>query len=207
MKVYAQFFNDNGNEFRLNTLLCFGTSSELIGSIVMLNPGSATPNDNVADLEKISNFYKDKKQIDLGNWKFFSPDSTMRQVEKMFNGSYIGKPKELNGVIQIFNLFNLKNQNLNQAIYDLNTIKSRFLFSDDIDFYNKSVYFGFSQAIFRNDVLYNKAKDIFTKTSKSLKSIYSDNFDDNSFYHPGYINRAYKRENIRNLLIKFNKSI
>lgn len=206
MKVYAQFFSDSGNEFRLNTLLCFGTSSKLIGSIVMLNPGSARPNDDVIDLEKISDFYKDKKQISLNNWKSFSSDHTIRQVKKIFDGSYIGKSKELNGIVQIFNLFNLKNQDSKQAINTLNTIKSKFLFNDDIDFYNKSVYFGFGQAIFSNDLLYDKAKDIFTKTPKSLKSIYNDNFDDNSFYHPMYINRKYKQENIQTLLTNFYKS-
>ena len=44
MKVYAEFINDESLIFRTRTLLQFGDSWDLIGSIVMKNPGSAKRN-------------------------------------------------------------------------------------------------------------------------------------------------------------------
>ena len=43
MKVYAEFIEENGILFRTKTLLQYGDSWDLIGSIVMKNPGSAKP--------------------------------------------------------------------------------------------------------------------------------------------------------------------
>ncbi len=70
MKVYAEFIDDNGLLFRTKTLLQFGDSWDLIGSIVMKNPGSAKPEKKI-DEEKtkdISNFYG--KEMDFINWLF-----------------------------------------------------------------------------------------------------------------------------------------
>ncbi|RTJ22496.1 hypothetical protein [Campylobacter jejuni] len=92
-----------------NTLLCFGQSAELLGSAVLLNPGSSKCKEESLtcdELNKIREFYKDKKDVgDFDSWKKFSPDSTMREIEKIFNGQHIDKKTELNGIIQIFNLF------------------------------------------------------------------------------------------------------
>ncbi|GIJ93186.1 hypothetical protein CAPN002_04040 [Capnocytophaga stomatis] len=44
MKVYAHFFEEKGEkevQYRWRTLLQFGDSWEIIGSVVMKNPGSA----------------------------------------------------------------------------------------------------------------------------------------------------------------------
>ena len=42
MRVFAEFFiGDDGKEYRRKTLLHFGTSVELIGSAVLMNPGGA----------------------------------------------------------------------------------------------------------------------------------------------------------------------
>ena len=42
MKVYAEYFEENGLKYRKNTLLQFGNSLDVIGNIVLANPGSAT---------------------------------------------------------------------------------------------------------------------------------------------------------------------
>lgn len=43
MKVYAQYFELEGISYRLNTILQFGDSWELLGNVVLANPGSAEP--------------------------------------------------------------------------------------------------------------------------------------------------------------------
>ena len=45
----------------------------------------------------------------------------MQRIEKIFNGWYINPDeiKKLNGVIQLFNIFNVKNQNLSESIEKL----------------------------------------------------------------------------------------
>ena len=40
----------------------------------------------------------------------------MRFLKKIFDGSYIGEQKKLNGVVLLYNLFNLRNANLQQAL-------------------------------------------------------------------------------------------
>ena len=43
MKVYAQYFELEGISYRLNKILQFGDSWELLGNVVLANPGSAEP--------------------------------------------------------------------------------------------------------------------------------------------------------------------
>jgi hypothetical protein len=42
MKTYAEYFEEDGLSFRTNTILQFGNSWDLIGNIVLANPGSDT---------------------------------------------------------------------------------------------------------------------------------------------------------------------
>lgn len=196
MKVYAEYFEDNNLKFRTSTLLQFGDSWNLIGNIVLANPGSAEP---VEDIDEVSeenlkffyNNYRDKNDFKNGNWYEFAPDQTMHRIEKLFNGEYLNKPTNLNGVIQLFNTFNIKNQYLEEAVKQID-IKSHLLFSIGIEkyFHDKPTYFGFSKEVLNNEILKPIAKSIFDNSSSIVKKIYKQNFDDNSFYHPSYINRA-----------------
>ena len=122
----------------------------------------------------------------------------MRFVEKIFNGGYLNKYKELNGVIQLFNTFNIKNQNLEEAVKQIGT-KSTLLFSVGIEKYfnDKPTYFGFSNEVLNNEILQPVARNIFNNSSKKVKSIYKENFTENSFYHPMYISRAYNQEHFQ----------
>ena len=45
MKVFAHCYDsdETGNNYRWRTLLQFGTSWDILGSVVMKNPGSAEP--------------------------------------------------------------------------------------------------------------------------------------------------------------------
>ncbi|EDO8878154.1 hypothetical protein GNZ76_03435 [Campylobacter coli] len=208
MDVYARYFDTQDYSFRMDTLLCFGQSTELLGSVVMLNPGSAEPKESPTsdELNKIREFYKDKKDVeDFDSWKKFSPDSTMREIERIFNGQHIDKKTELNGIIQIFNLFNLKNSKSDNAIKEMYKIKSRYLFSDDIHlrFYNKIVYFGFSKKMFKCDILRKRACDIFKNAPIVCKENYEVSFEKNNFYHPMYILRTSSKH--KDFLGKFYK--
>ena len=203
MKVYAEYFEEDGLLFRRNTLLQFGNSWDLIGSAVLANPGSAKPvlaaSNEILDL--VSTFYEKNREsecIKPENWHAFSPDSTMRFVEKIFNGWYLGRNMTLNGVVQLFNTFNIKNQNLQQAVTQIGT-DSELLFSYNVYQYfnDKPTYFGFSKEVLGNDILRNVAMNIFENSSEIVRSIYNNDFSKNSFYHPMYINKAYRQNHFQ----------
>ncbi|WP_299977048.1 hypothetical protein [Desulfobacula sp.] len=197
MKAFAEYFEEDGLLYRRNTLLQFGDSWDLIGSVVLANPGSAEPmtaasNDILALVSAFYEKYRVGDNFQSKNWHEFSPDSTMRFVEKIFNGWYIGQNITLNGVIQLFNTFNIKNQNLKEAVAQIG-VESDLLFSYNVYKYfnDKPTYFGFSDVVLGNDVLRNVAMNIFSKSSDVVRSIYNSEFSKNSFYHPKYINHAY----------------
>jgi len=203
MKAYAEYFNENGIFFRRNTLLQFGNSWELIGNAVLANPGSAEPIMGVSEelSGNISNFYakyRNNEDFTSKNWFEFSPDSTMGFVEKIFNGWYVGKEIELNGVIQLFNTFNIKNQNLTEAISQIGK-DSELLFSYNVHshFNDKPTYFGFSNEVLDNETLRSVAIQIFNGASEAVKSLYRKEFSENSFYHPMYVNRAYRQKHFQ----------
>lgn len=111
MTVNAEYLRlANGDPCRRKTLLQFGKNNKLIGSAVLINPGSSTPI-GPSDHGLIKSFYNENhkgENINYNTWKRFKPDSTMRHLAKLFNGWYLGKERPLNGVIQLFNCFYLK---------------------------------------------------------------------------------------------------
>ncbi|MEI6053102.1 MAG: hypothetical protein WCQ44_10400, partial [Opitutaceae bacterium] len=159
MKVYAEFIEENGITYRKTTLLQFGESWDLIGSAVLKNPGSSkqlTPvsNETFAMIEQL---YKEIKP-DQSSWFNFSTDPTMRFLEKVFNGSYIddGYQTELNGVIQLFNLFYINDPDINSANAKALNISSRHLVIDAEStiklFNNKPVFLGWRfEYLIKND--------------------------------------------------------
>jgi len=203
MKVYAEYFKEsNGKEYRKKTLLHFGEGTNLLGSAVLMNPGSAKPIGE-PDSKFLKSFYGENHQItelDLKNWKTFSPDSTMGQLEKIFNGWYLGKQRELNGVIQLFNCFYFRNQNFEEAIKNYNE-ESNYNFNESQFFLDKPVYFGWGGAG-KNGDLKPIATDIFSNYELNSTPIYDSKFENNCFYHPGYVNRSYNRNSKTQQLMK-----
>ena len=218
MKVYAQYFELEGISYRLNTILQFGDSWELLGNVVLANPGSAEPIKEIDDsqIEQLQNFYRnfENRNFDTTNWYEFSDDATMQRIEKIFNGWYINPDEiiKLNGVIQLFNTFNVKNQNLTESIEKLPP-DNDILFSLGIEKYfnDKPTYFGFSNDVLYDDRLRPIAENIFNNSSSIVKTVYNKEFDKNSFYHPTFINRSYKRDffqkYIENVLKPFKEVI
>lgn len=219
MKVYAEFIEDDGLLFRTKTLLQFGDSWDLIGSIVMKNPGSSKPKSNI-DIEtsvKLQEFYK--TNINVENWRVANNDPTMRDISAIFNGSYVGRNVELNGIIQIFNLFNICDQNVSSAYKKANTTSSEFLLPNIegmiLEFQNKPVYIGFSDFYTNKtskhfDFLLDSAIKIFEHVKNGKFDYLNDDqivdnhyYRNNFFYHPQYLNKSSKREKYLPVLEKF----
>lgn len=216
MKIYAEYFEENGLYFRKNTILQFGKNWNLIGNIVLANPGSANPlhkasEESTFELQLFYKQYKDNKVFKANNWFEFKSDATMKFVEKIFNGSYVDENIELNGVIQLFNTFNIKNKILKEAIIQAQDNSNDFSYGIEKYFHEKPTYFGFSQAVLKDKNLCRVAKEIFDNSSETIRSIYNNNFLKNSFYHPMYINRAYNQEHFqkykKNVLLLLFKNI
>ena len=131
MNVYARFLIDDGFAFRLNTVLQFGEGWNVIGAAVLVNPGSAKPVVDVSDYGTLAALSDITGKNDC--WKQFSADPTMRFLKKIFDGSYIGEQKNLNGVVLLYNLFNLRNANLQQALEVAGSCKSPLLFCSNED--------------------------------------------------------------------------
>lgn len=209
MKSYAEYYKlQNGDCYRKKTLLHLGNSTDLIGSAVLTNPGSAEPIGE-PDTEMIKEFYSNIHKIEIHNfddWKTSSMDPTMLQLVKVFNGWYVGKQKKLNGIIQLFNCSYYKNQNLDEALERFNS-DSPFIFSEHHLFINKPVYFGWGNAGKSLD-LKQIAANIFSKYNHKYTPIYNLEFAKNSFYHPGYINRSYNRNlKTKELMTRFEELI
>lgn len=191
MKVYARYFEENELEFRRDTILQFGDSWNLIGSVILINPGSAAPRNTPIQSDVLEHLFTFQAN-NSDSWREFSPDSTMWQIEKLFNGRFIGQNKPLNGVIQLFNLFNLRNANLSEALGLFKTTSSLNIISIEEDITKiggKPVYFGWGNT--GKYQLKNITEKIFESTPK--QPYLNDKFEDNSFYHPRYLQMYHKK--------------
>ncbi len=171
MKVYTHFFPIGNEQFRWRTLLQFGNSWDIIGSTVMKNPGTSSPISKVDDSQITSQLLKfDNSKED---WFEFSVDSTMACVGDLFAFYYNKQSsKELNGVIQIFNLFYLKDGNLFNALKKDKASQCFFRFSCendilqyDLNHLKMPIYLGFADLAF-NKRYRNKAEKFFEESIK-----------------------------------------
>ena len=133
MKVFAHYYDsdETGNNYRWRTLLQFGASWDIIGSVVMKNPGRAEPHNYVHEsttLKQLERFPEPDYGI-YSQWDYFSSDDTLQKVEKLFCAYY--KTATLNGVIQVFNLMNVRDPKLEQALIKNN--KATYPFSKTIE--------------------------------------------------------------------------
>ena len=124
-KVYTHYLCEHDVEYRWRTILQIGDSWEVRGTLFMKNPGSSNnlkankkPIKNEALLAKLREFDETKASLDY-DWLEFSIDNTMVCAENLFKAYYEAKNNTLNGVIQIFNLFNIRDANLTKALNKL----------------------------------------------------------------------------------------
>lgn len=197
MNVFAEYIQlPNGQEFRKKTLLQFGNSTKLIGSAILINPGSSNPINEIGEhFNTIQSFYLENHEIsilesELCNWRIFNIDSTMRFVAKVFNGGYVGDETNLEGIIQLFNCSYYKEQNLALARNNLVNY-AEYNFKEHSLLSNAPVYFGWGNEG-KEGSISEIAKDIFSSYDLTSTPIYSQEFFENPFYHPMYINRSYK---------------
>lgn len=197
MKVYTHYYKLSDNEgLRWRTLLQFGNSFEIIGSVVMKNPGSSKPKGSKEIEDKLHlsslSMFDDTKDP----WYEFTTDDTMRKVAVLF-ASYYGynNVNKLNGVIQIFNLFYIMDPNEQRAEQKMKNagLPANFhtpqdLLNYDIEKLQAPVYLGFGDLAF-TDRFRDSAIRYFKSVINSEKrpAYLNVNFEENSFYHPQYL--------------------
>ena len=209
MKVYAELILENNITYRRKTLLQFGESNNLIGSAVLMNLGSAKPLNYKIDLNIIENFYKENHINEIVSkelWFPFSDDSTMKFLEKIFNGWYLNKYFNLNGFIQLFNCFYYKDENSQNARKQFSQ-NPKYLFNESILFKDKPVYFGWGKegklGIYK-DIAYK----IFSEYDHIYTPIYDSDFNKNNYYHPINVNCNFSKDkDMQILLKKFRETI
>ena len=172
MNCYARWMKDeeSGLFYRDQTILQFGSSWDLIANIISLNPGSATPKNDI----KMNNFLSSKKlpyYIDTNenqNYYEFGLDPFMRNILKCFSKQHEG------GVIKIYNLFNLKNQTSKRAIEEYYENKeNKFIHTniDDIKYENKQVVIATGDNGLKDELINELKKYIHHSEIENLYSI------------------------------------
>jgi hypothetical protein len=190
MKVYTHFTKIDASKsegFRWRTLLQFGDSWKVIGSVVMKNPGSAALKGNCPITQ--SNILSELSVFDNSDndWYEFTEDNTMRCVAKLFAFKYgYSSVDQLNGIIQVFNLFYLREANLAKAIS--NGYRNVVSGEDDYKQLIAPVYLGFSQSLANNPEYKDRANRFFNKAIElGMNNIDKKSFTVNTFYHPQYL--------------------
>jgi len=195
MTAYARWTKKDKNFFRDETILQFGHSFDLIANIILLNPGSAIPKSNKIfdDFLTSKNLPYLKKPTPYQHYYEFALDPLMRNLLNCFSKIYSG------GVVKIYNLFNLKNSNSNEAIKMLDNLELEYLFTNKVNFLNKPVIFAVGDKVntskrLKDEILnyYNQAKDnpkyYLSRSDKKefrFKKIQNKSDIFNS-YHPSY---------------------
>ncbi len=214
MRVFTHYENIDGIEYRWRTILQIGESWEKCGTIFMKNPGSSKSNNAdllpIEDKSILEHLHKfdDTKDLSSSDWYEFTKDNTMDCVKKLFEEYYKAQGKTLNGVIQIFNLFNIRGANLWDAVRALKgNISEHYTFTTkyDIDHTVFPVYIGWGN-LWKNPTLKKNAEEIFNAV-KEYNSYLYDGIHNNRFYHPQYLmvygkNRDKCKEEIK----RFNNS-
>ena len=211
IKVYTHYKCENGIDYRWRTIIQIGDSWDIRGTIFMKNPGSSdsieSSNKSIEDsvvLEKLRTF--DDRRTSLScEWYEFSVDRTMISVINLFKAYYEAHGEKLNGVIQIFNLFNVRDANLKKAIdkcKDDGLDKLIYTTDDDIKHIVSPVYIGWGN-LWRNPAHKENAQRIFSEVIKT-PSYLCNSLEDNKFYHPQYLMSYGKnRKNCKDVLEKF----
>ena len=150
MKVFTHYtkLGSTSDGIRWRTILKFGNSWELKGSVVMKNPGAANFKrpDHAAinspeELKQLSVFDDGELRAD---WYEFSSDSTMECIGRLFSEYYATKGELLEGVIQIFNLFYLREANLITALNKVSQLNLANMADYDVQHLTFPVYLGFA---------------------------------------------------------------
>lgn len=130
-KIYGTFTNNKGFIYRTDTFIQFGESEQIIGSCVLCNPGSSELH-NENDQKRLEEYDGEDNLVIHDEAK---EDSTMKQLIKIIKGV-----KEIpeEGRFLIFNLFTLRNGNMDDALkqFKHHDIDRKLLYRDYEDYTN-----------------------------------------------------------------------
>ena len=213
LKVYTHYLKKDNIEYRWRTIIQIGNSWDIRGTIFMKNPGSSKlvePNQSQIEdnglLEELRKFDDTKTSLSC-EWHEFSVDRTMICVINLFKAYYEAHGEQLNGVIQIFNLFNVRDVNVGRAINkckDDGFDKLVYTTDDDIKNIVSPVYIGWGN-LWRVPAHRENAQRIFSEVIKKT-SYLCNSIEENKFYHPQYLmNYGKNRKNCKDVLEKFKK--
>lgn len=199
MKVFTHYtkLGSTSDGIRWRTILKFGNSWEVKGSVVMKNPGAANFKrpDHAAikspeELKQLSVFDDGELRAD---WYEFSSDPTMECIGRLFSEYYAAKGEQLEGVVQIFNLFYLREANLATALNKVKQLEITNMIDYDISHLSFPVYLGFSDLAWQKT--YGVAARKFFDAARKLGASYlNDDFNKNSYTHPLYLMRRGKNK-------------
>ena len=198
MRVYTHYFKDEktGVECRWRTLLQIGEGWDCMGSVYMKNPGSsiyqevdaqgrAIPIQNADTLALLEAFTQEK---DNDAWYEFRADSTMRAIESLFVEYAKHHACAQEGVIQVFNLFNVRDADLvaakgklTQSVYE-----KTFTIADDVTRLKAPVYMGWGDLWKDNQHRANALK-VLDACKTLCGYLDTDNIEKNMYYHPQYL--------------------
>ncbi len=214
MRVYTHYksniiVDNHPYEYRWRTLIQFGSSWNIIGSVVMKNPGSANylnGNDYWIEdrgiLSHLESFDYRRDRVNGEKWYEFHSDATMECVAELFAQKMgVYDKSELQGVVQIFNLFYLREQDSGKAVKAIIAMPAARkiddeIFMDDILALKSPVYLGFGK-LAKSSVFREKAFAFFNEATKNHSARYlNTDFDDNCFYHPLALMR-YRKNDLR----------
>lgn len=190
MKVYSHYTKITEKEgFRWRTLLQFGNSWDIMGSVVMKNPGSAAVSCPVTDPQVRQALYVFDENRAEETWYEFTPDPTMYCIRDLFSEYHaIHTHKELSGVIQIFNLFYIREANLECALQKVAQFGSKDLTDYDVSHLVPPIYLEFSD-LGKHKACQNTARRFFEAALAQGMKCYHEDFFKNRFYHPLYLMR------------------
>lgn len=127
------------------------------------------------------------------------------KFDKLFVARYEGKP--LNGVIQIFNLFNIRNADLDAALMSSKEAKESVLSTIDEDIeamrkFTSPIYIGWG-SLGKDHHFKKQAEKIFQFVRGEMKQEYLfPEFERNRFYHPQYLMGRGKNKPISQSILK-----
>lgn len=192
MKVFTHYtkLGSTSDGIRWRTILKFGNSWEVKGSVVMKNPGAANFKrpDHAAinspeELKLLSVFDDGEFRAD---WYEFSSDPTMECIGRLFSEYYAAKGELLEGVIQIFNLFYFREANLITALNKVSQLNLANMVDYDVQHLTFPVYLGFADLAWHKT--YGVVARKFFNAAKKLGALYlNDDFKKNAFIHPLYL--------------------
>lgn len=197
MKVYTHYEKINDIEYRWKTLLQLGDSWNICATVVMKNPGSSNPinikNDKPIpimnnELLKQLFLFDDAQKYRGHKWYQFTVDNTMVQVGRLIEEYLRSHGKPVEGIIQIFNLFNIRDVDPCEAIGKMETGQIASFVStieDDIKELTPPIYLGWGN-LKQHRYFKENAYRVFEETKK-ITSYLDPNYDNNPFYHPQYL--------------------